>query len=69
MLANLQVTFANFIKQLVSIEAYSDQCMYMQSLRKPIEMTVQQFIAHILLMQELMSHLPHQEQEPMMTEH
>jgi hypothetical protein len=67
--ANLQVAFANLVKQLVSTEAYSDQRTYMQSLKKPTEMTVQQFIACILQMQELMSHLPRQDQEPMMTEH
>jgi hypothetical protein len=67
--ANLQVAFTNLIKQLVLTETYLDQCMYMQSLKKPIEMTVQQIIACILQMQELMSHLPRQEQEPMMTEH
>jgi hypothetical protein len=46
--ANLQVVFANLVKQLVSTKAYSDQRMYMQSLKKPIKMTVQQFIACIL---------------------
>jgi hypothetical protein len=66
---NLQAAFANLIKQLVLVESYLDQRMYMQSLCKPTNMTVQQFISCIMQMCKLMTNLPCQEQEPLMTKH